>query len=58
MIPIRLNGLNSALIHTSMEDWTETMGNRARIFYLDMAVPYFMLGAQYYGQVNCKRKVL
>ena len=46
------------LIQTSLEDGTEKMGNGPRMFYLDMAMPFLMLGAQYYGQVNFKHKLL
>ena len=52
MIPIRLKGLNDMLMQTSLEYGTETMGNRPRIFYLDLAMPYFILGAHSYGRVN------
>ena len=58
MILIRLNGLNDMLMHNSLEDGTETIGNGPRMFFLNLAMTYFMLGAQYYGQVNCKWKLL
>ena len=46
------------LMQALLEDGTETMGNGPRIFYLDMDMPYFTLGTQSYGQVNCKLKWL
>ena len=58
MILIRLKGLNDTLMQTLLEDGTDMTGNGQIMFYLDLAMPYFMLGAQYYGQVNCKRKFL
>ena len=56
MILIRPTELNAMLVQTFMEDGTETMSSGPRNFYLDLAMPYFMLGAQYYGQANCKRE--
>ena len=56
MIPIRVKVLNSTLMQTLLEDGTEKMGNGPRMFYLDLDMPYFMLGSQYYRQVNFKRK--
>ena len=38
--------------------WYIDDGQRAENVYLDLSMPYFMLGAQSYGQVNCKRKWL
>ena len=58
MIPIRLKGLNATLIQTSLEDGIETMGNGPGMLYLYLAMPYFMLGAQSYVQVNFKPKLL
>ena len=58
MIPIRLKGLNATLMQTSLEDKTDTMGIGMIIFYLDLNMPYFMMGSQSYGLVNCKWKLL
>ena len=58
MIPIRLKVLNAKWMQTLLEDGTETMGNGPRMFYLDLAMPYFMTGDQYYGKVNCKWKLI
>ena len=58
MIPIILKGFNATLMQNFLENGTEAMGNGPRMFYLDLDVPYFMLGDQSYGKVNCKRKFL
>ena len=46
MIPIRLKGLNDIFMQNLLEDGTYMMGNGTIIFYLDLAMPYFMLGVQ------------
>ena len=58
MIPIRLKGLNDTFMQNLLEDGTETMENGPRMFYLDLDMPYFMMGAQYYRKVNCKWKLI
>ena len=37
--------------------WDRKTGNGTIMIYLDLDIPYFMLGAQYYGKANCKRKL-
>ena len=57
MTPILFKGLNAMLMQNSLEDGTETTGNGQIMFYIDIEMPYLMLGAQYYGQASYKQKL-